>query len=174
MNTVDVRLEISTLSEPLPTLAAGEVADFLMHRQDMPLEISFLTKFSTAGGTLVHTDSRMHRQDMLLEIFFVTKFCAAGGTLVLPYFIMYSLHMKVNFTLAGEFPLASIAQKGTSLLLFRLVNLSDFLPLGARAVHPMVGQQITAGETYAAGGTQMDISRPVLLSTESVQALKKR
>jgi hypothetical protein len=149
MNALNVRLEMFPLSEPLPTLAAGEVADFLMHRKDM-----------------------------LLEIYFLTKFCTAGGTLKLPYFIMYSLHMQVNVTLCREFPLASIAQKGTSLLLIRLsltlVNLSDFLRLGELAVHPMVGQQTAAGKTYAAGGTQMDISRPVLLSTESVQALKKR
>ncbi len=148
MNTVDVPLEIPILSEPLSTLAAGKVADFLMHSQDMVFEISFQTKF-----------------------------CTAGGTLKLPYFIMYSLHMHLNVTLAREFPLASIAQKGTSLLLVRLsltlVNLSDFLRLGELAVHPMVGQQTAAGKTYAAGGTQMDISRPVLLSTESVQALKK-
>ncbi len=80
MNSLDVRLEISTLSEPLPTLAAGEVADFLMHRQDMPLEMRFLTKF-----------------------------CTAGGTLELPDFIMYSLHMYSNVTPMGELPIASIA-----------------------------------------------------------------
>jgi hypothetical protein len=80
MNSVDVHLEISTCGEPLPTPAAGEVADFLMHRQDMPLQIWFLTKF-----------------------------CTAGGTLELPYFIMYSLHMQVNVSLSREFPLASIA-----------------------------------------------------------------
>ncbi len=80
MNTVDVPLEISPLSEPLPTLAAGEVADFLMHRQDM-----------------------------LFEIYFVTKFCTAGGTLELPYFIMYSLDMCSNVTPLGELPIASIA-----------------------------------------------------------------
>ncbi len=148
MNSVDVRLEISTCGEPLPTLAAGEVADFLMHRQDMPLEIWFLTKF-----------------------------CTAGGTFELPYFIMYSLHMSSNVSPLSELPIASIAQKSTSLHLVRLsstlVNLSDFLPLGEPAVHPMVGQQIAACKAQAAGGTQMDISRPVLLSTESVQALKK-
>ncbi len=177
MNTLNVHLETSTCGEPLSTLAAGEVADFLVHRQDMLFEISFLTKFCTAGGTLEHTDSLVHGQDMLFEMFFPTKFCTAGGTLELPYFIMYSLHMRVNVTLAREFPLASIAQKGTSLLLVRLsftiVNLRDFLRLGERAVHPMSSQQTSAGEAQAASGTQMDISRPVLLSTESVQALKK-
>ncbi len=170
MNTVDVHLETSTSSEPLSTLAAGKVADFLMHRKDMLFEISFLTKFCTAGRTLVHKDSLVHGQDMRLESSFLAKFCTAGGTLELPYFIMYSLHMQVNVTLAGEFPLASFAQKGTSLLLVP----SDFLPLGARAVHPMSSQQTTTGKAQAASGTQMDISRPVLLSTESVQALKKR
>jgi hypothetical protein len=109
MNTVDVRLEISPCGEPLPTLAAGEVADFLMHRQDMLFEISFLTKFCTAGGTLEHTDSLVHGQDMVLEMFFPIKFCTAGGTFELPYFIMYSLHVYSNGTPLGELPIASIA-----------------------------------------------------------------
>jgi hypothetical protein len=180
MNTVDVHLETSTCGEPLPTLAAGVVADFLVHRQDMLFEISFLTKFCTAGGTLEHKDSLVHGQDMLFEMSFPTKFCTAGRTLELPYFIMYSLHMQVNVTLAGEFSLASLALK---LFLFvrLLLNIFTFdialplvVPFFISAVHPMSSQQTAAGKAQAASGTQMDISCPVLLSTESVQALKKR
>jgi hypothetical protein len=111
MNTVDVHLQISTLREPLPTLAAGEVADFLMHRQDMLLESSLLAKFCTAGGTLEHTDSLVHDQDMLSEMIFPTKFCTAGGTFELPDFIMYSLHVYSNGTPLGELLIAPIALK---------------------------------------------------------------
>jgi hypothetical protein len=111
MNALNVRLEMFPLSEPLPTLAAGEVADFLMHRQDMPLEISSPTKFCTAGRTLEHTDSLVHGPAMPLETMFVTKFCIAGGTLELPDFIMYSIHMYSNVTPLGELPIAPIALK---------------------------------------------------------------